>query len=58
MKKIIEECRKKMYEAIWQELDRDPQRPAVARVDVKSSNRTFMELKSKKEGDCSQEETF
>lgn len=34
MRKIIEECRKKMYEAIWLEIDRDPQRPAVARVDI------------------------
>ena len=32
--RIIEECRKKMYEAIWLEIDRDPQRPAVARVDI------------------------
>ncbi len=36
MRKIIEECRKKMYDAIWLEIDRDPQRPAVARVDVKT----------------------
>ena len=36
MRKIIEECRKKMYEAIWLEIDRDPQRPAVARVDIKT----------------------
>ena len=34
--RIIEECRKKMYDAIWLEIDRDPQRPAVARVDVKT----------------------
>ena len=34
--RIIEECRKKMYEAIWLEIDRDPQRPAVARVDIKT----------------------
>lgn len=34
--KIIEECRKKMYDAIWLEIDRDPQRPAVARVDVET----------------------
>ena len=32
--KIIEECRKKMYEAVWLEIDRDPQRPATARVDI------------------------
>lgn len=25
-----------MYDAIWLELDRDPQRPAVARVDIKT----------------------
>ena len=36
MRKIIEECRKKMYEAIWLEIDRDPQRPEVARVDIKT----------------------
>lgn len=30
MKEIIEDCRKKMYDAIWLELDREPQRPAVA----------------------------
>lgn len=29
MKKIIEECRKAMYDAVWQEIDRDPQRPAT-----------------------------
>lgn len=34
MRKIIEECRKKMYKAIWLEIDRDQQRPAVARVDI------------------------
>ena len=34
--KIIEECRKKMYDAIWLEIDRDPQRPAVARVDIET----------------------
>lgn len=34
--RIIEECRKKMYEAIWLEIDRDPQRPSVARVDIKT----------------------
>lgn len=34
--KIIEVCRKKMYDAIWLEVDRDPQRPAVARVDVET----------------------
>lgn len=34
--KIIEECRKKMYDAIWLEVDRDPQRPAVARVDMET----------------------
>lgn len=33
---IIEECRKKMYEAIWQEIDREPQQPAVARIDIKT----------------------
>lgn len=32
--RIIEECRKAMYKAIWLEIDRDPQRPAVARVDI------------------------
>ncbi len=37
MSKIVEECRKKMYEAIWLEIDRDPQRPAVARVDIKTN---------------------
>ena len=36
MKKIIEDCREKMYDAIWLELDRYPQRPAVARVDIKT----------------------
>lgn len=36
MKKIIEECRKAMYDAVWQEIDRDPQRPATARVDIKT----------------------
>lgn len=25
-----------MYDAIWLEIDRDPQRPAVARVDIKT----------------------
>lgn len=34
--KIIEECRKAMYDAVWLEIDRDPQRPAVARVDIKT----------------------
>lgn len=34
--KILEECRKKMYDAIWLEVDRDPQHPAVARVDVET----------------------
>lgn len=34
--KIIDECRKKMYDAIWLEVDRDPQRPAVARVDMET----------------------
>ena len=34
--RIIEECRTKMYNAIWLELARDPQRPAVARVDIKT----------------------
>lgn len=33
---IIEECRKKMYEAIWLEIDREPQQPAVARIDIKT----------------------
>lgn len=33
---IIEECRNKMYEAIWQEIDREPQQPAVARIDIKT----------------------
>lgn len=36
MKKIIEDCRNKMYDAIWLEIDRDPQRPAVARADIKT----------------------
>ena len=35
--RIIEECRKKMYEAVWMEIDRDPQRPATARVDIKTN---------------------
>lgn len=34
--RIIEECKKKMYDAIWREIDRDPQRPSVARVDIKT----------------------
>lgn len=34
--RIIEECRKKMYEAIWLEIDREPQQPAVARIDIKT----------------------
>lgn len=34
--KIIEECRNKMYDAIWLEIDRDPQQPAVARADIKT----------------------
>lgn len=34
--RIIEECRKAMYEAVWLEIDRDPQRPATARVDIKT----------------------
>lgn len=34
--RIIEECRRKMYDAVWMEIDRDPQRPAVARVDVET----------------------
>ena len=33
---IIEECRKKMYDAIWLEIDREPQRPAAARIDIKT----------------------
>lgn len=33
---IIEECRNKMYEAIWLEIDRKPQQPAVARIDIKT----------------------
>lgn len=32
---IIERCRKAMYDAIWKEIDRDPQQAAMARVDVK-----------------------
>ena len=32
--RIIEECRKAMYDAVWLEIDRDPQRPATARVDI------------------------
>lgn len=34
--RIIEECRKAMYDAVWLEIERDPQRPAVARVDIKT----------------------
>lgn len=34
--RIIEECRKAMYNAVWLEIDRDPQRPATARVDIKT----------------------
>ena len=34
--RIIKQCEKAMYDAIWMELDRDPQRPAVARVDIKT----------------------
>lgn len=34
--KIIDECRNKMYAAIMQEIDRDPQHPAVVRVDIKT----------------------
>lgn len=34
--RIIEECRTKMYDAIWLEIDRDPQRPAAARADIKT----------------------
>lgn len=37
MRKIIEHCRNKMYEAILIEIDRDPHRPAVARVDIKTN---------------------
>lgn len=33
---IIEECRNKMYEAIWLEIDREPQQPAAARIDIKT----------------------
>lgn len=36
MRKIIKQCEEAMYDAIWMELDRDPQRPAVARVDIKT----------------------
>ena len=36
MSKIIEQCRNKMYEAIWLEIDREPQQPAFARVDIKT----------------------
>lgn len=36
MRKIIEECRKAMYDAVWLEIERDPQRPATARVDIKT----------------------
>lgn len=34
--KILEECRKKLYDAIWLEVDQDPQRPAAARVSVET----------------------
>lgn len=34
--RIIEECRKAMYDAVWMEIDRDPQRPETARVDIKT----------------------
>lgn len=34
--RIIKQCEEAMYDAIWLELDRDPQRPAVARVDIKT----------------------
>ena len=34
--RIIRQCKKAMYDAIWLELDREPQRPAVARVDIKT----------------------
>ena len=33
---IIEKCRSKMYDAIWLEIDREPQQPAVARIDIKT----------------------
>ena len=36
--RIIEECRKEMYNAVWLEIDRDPQRPATARVDIKTKD--------------------
>lgn len=31
--KIIEQCKKAMYDAIWLEIDRNPKRPESARVD-------------------------
>nr|DAZ49868.1 MAG TPA: hypothetical protein [Caudoviricetes sp.] len=34
--RIIKQCEEAMYDAIWLELDRDPQQPAVARVDIKT----------------------
>lgn len=34
--RIIKQCEEAMYDAIWLEIDRDPQRPAVARVDIKT----------------------
>lgn len=35
---IINECKRKMYDAIWLEIDKDPQRPAIARVDIKTKS--------------------
>lgn len=34
--KIIEQCKKAMYDAIWLEIDRNPKRPESARVDIKT----------------------
>lgn len=35
---IIDRCRKAMYNAIWLEIDKDPQEPAAARVDIKTGS--------------------
>lgn len=34
--KILEQCREEMYKAIVGAIEQDPQRPAVARVDIKT----------------------
>ena len=36
--KIIEQCKKAMYDAIWLEIDRNPKRPESARVDIKTKD--------------------